>query len=122
MFARDEYVSYRPLSAIVPPGIEWLPNGLLAKAMGITARRLRDDVVILKQLELVQLHEVEREIRYAESDLEPNPKRKRVYRCRRRGFNLADAEIIWLFRQAVKEKGRLLAIESMPKIVKDFYS
>lgn len=120
MYARDEYSSkYRPLSAIVPEQIEWLPSELFAVAMSITSRQLRHDVRVLKQLELIQLHEVEKEIQFI--DPIPDSKRKRNYRCRRKGFNRQDAEIIWLFRQAVRERGRTLAIQSIYQITEDFY-
>lgn len=114
-----ECSQYRSLSAIVQEEISWVSNTLLAHAMGITTRQLRTDVESLKQLGLIQLHEVEREIKYADPIAD---KRRRPFRCKRKGFTRQTAEIIWLFRQVVRERGRLLAIESIYLITQDFYS
>lgn len=115
-----ECSQYRPLSAILHEEVAWVPNTLLAHAMGITTRQLRYDVEALKELELIQLHEVEKEIRSAEPIADS--KRRRPFRCKRKGFTRQTAEIIWLFRQVVRERGRLLAIESINLITQDFYS
>ena len=108
---------FKPLSAIVPDEIDWLSADLLATTMGISVGQLRRDVVVLRKLELLQLEEVQRETQITEMF----PDRKKPFRCRRRGFTREESEIIWLFRQAVKQRGRVPAIKSIYQILEDFY-
>ena len=123
MYAQEGYSSkYRPLSEIIPAEIDWVPSVLLAAALNVTERQLRYDVSILKRLELVQLHEIEREIQFADPDPNTETKRKRIYKCRRKGFDRADAEIIWLFRQVVRKRGRVPAIKAIYTIIQEFYN
>lgn len=108
---------FKPLSAIVPNEINWLSADLLATTMGISVGQLRRDVVVLRKLELLQSEEVQREAQITEMF----PDRKKPFRCRRRGFAREEAEIIWLFRQVIKQRGRIPAIKSIYQILEEFY-
>ena len=109
---------FKPLSAIVPDEIDWLSADLLATTMGISVGQLRRDVVVLRKLELLQSEEVQREAQITEMF----PNRKRPFRCRRRGFTREEVEVIWLFRQAIKQRGRLPAIKSIIHIIEDYFN
>lgn len=117
MYAQVQDSQFKPLSAIVPDGIDWLSADLLATTMGVCVGQLRRDVVVLRKLELLQSEEVQREAQITEMF----PDRKKPFRCRRKGFTREESEIIWLFRQAIKQRGQISAIKSIYQIVEDFY-
>lgn len=110
---------FRPLTAVIPEEIDWLSSDLMAAQMNVSMGQMRRDVAVLRKLELIQLDELKRESEITE--MYPDPDRKKPFRCRRRGFTREEAEIIWLFRQAVRQRGRALAIKSIYQIVEDFY-
>jgi hypothetical protein len=109
---------FRPLSAIIPEQIDWTTNGMLAGAMDISLTQLRRDAAVLKELELIRLQEAS-EPEETSSSPEVSLKRRRARR--RKGFDRFDSEIMWLFRQLVRERGRPGAINSIHQIVEDFY-
>ncbi|MEG4535378.1 hypothetical protein [Microcoleus sp. D2_18a_D3] len=115
---------FRPLSAIIPEQIDWTTNGTLAGAMNISLTQLRRDAAVLKELELIRLQEGVEEIEVSESEETPTDKEvspKRTRARRRKGFDRADSEIMWLFRQLVRERGRTKAIQSIHQIIEEFY-
>jgi|GEM_PF-2993015 len=112
------YSQFKPLSAIVPDEIDWLNTDLMAATMGISLGQLRRDVVTLRKLELIQLEEVTRETQLTEMF----PNRKKPFRCRRKGFTREEAQVIWLFRQAVRQRGRIPAIKSIIQTIEDYFN
>ncbi|AFZ10943.1 hypothetical protein Osc7112_6860 (plasmid) [Oscillatoria nigro-viridis PCC 7112] len=93
----------KPLSTIIPDCVVWTTNDALANAMNISLTQLRRDAAVLKALGLIrQLQLEETQQRY-------------------KGFDQRDSEIMWLFRQLVKERGRTQAINSIHQIIEEFY-
>jgi hypothetical protein len=90
----------RPLSSIIPDCVVWTTNDALANAMNISLTQLRRDAAVLKELELIRQEETQQ---------------------RYKGFDQRDSEIMWLFRQLVKERGRTQAIQSIHQIIEEFY-
>jgi hypothetical protein len=90
----------RPLSSIIPGCVVWTTNNALANAMNISLTQLRRDAAVLKELELIRQEETQQGYK---------------------GFDQRDSEIMWLFRQLVKERGRTQAIQSIHQIIEEFY-
>ena len=90
----------RPLSCIIPDCVVWTTNDALANAMNISLTQLRRDAAVLKELELIRQEETQQ---------------------RYKGFDRRDSEIMWLFRQLVKERGRTKAIQSINQTIEEFY-
>jgi hypothetical protein len=90
----------RPLSSIIPDCVVWTTNDALANAMNISLTQLRRDAAVLKELELIRQEETQQ---------------------RYKGFDQRDSEIMWLFRQLVKERGRTQAIQSIHQTIEEFY-
>lgn len=91
---------------------------MLAGAMDISLTQLRRDAAVLKELELIRLQEASEP---EETPSSPEVSLKRTRARRRKGFDRFDSEIMWLFRQLVRERGRPGAINSIQQIVEDFY-
>jgi hypothetical protein len=68
--------------------------------MNISLTQLRRDAAVLKELELIRQEETQQ---------------------RYKGFDQRDSEIMWLFRQLVKERGRTQAIQSIHQTIEEFY-
>jgi hypothetical protein len=86
---------------LIPDCIAWITNDALAGAMDISLTQLRRDAAVLKALELIRTKEEEAQ--------------------RHKGFERHDGEIVWLFRQLVRERGRTAAINSIHQIIEEFY-
>ncbi|MEG4207692.1 hypothetical protein QUA20_27685 [Microcoleus sp. Pol7_A1] len=90
----------RALNAVIPDSVVWIHTGALADAMNVSLTQLRRDAAVLKELELIRQEETQQ---------------------RYKGFDRRDSEIMWLFRQLVKERGRTQAINSIHQTVEEFY-
>jgi hypothetical protein len=90
----------RALNAIIPDSVVWIHTEALADAMNISLTQLRRDAAVLKELELIRQEETQQ---------------------RYKGFDQREGEIMWLFRQLVRERGRTQAIQSIHQTIEEFY-
>lgn len=90
----------RDLNAIIPDSIVWIHSEALADAMNISLTQLRRDAAVLKALGSIRQEEMQQ---------------------RYKGFDRHDSEVMWLFRQLVRERGRVQAINSIQQFAEDFY-